>query len=107
MDDPEIMASLDGEAVDTLPAWWMTTEEEEDAMAAVASPDAERALIGNALAYPDILDQAMADVTADMFTVEAHRAIWRILKQRRQKKAPIDPITGQQTADRLGWREII
>jgi len=107
MDDRESIAAIGGDATEDeniIPLWWVTSDDEMEAdMAAVASPDAERALVGNALAYPDILDQAMADVTADMFTVDAYRVLWRILTQMRQKNAPIDLITVQQTAERLGW----
>ena len=57
------------------------------------NPDAEAALISNALASPNACDHAITIVTPDDFYLPANRRTWAAICRLHTRGDPIDPIT--------------
>ena len=57
------------------------------------SPDAERALLGAAIVYPEHVPQMVAVVREADFFLESNRCVWRAIQGLAMDDEPVDPVT--------------
>ena len=79
---------------------------------ALYSMSAERALIGSVLMDTTVLDAEAADITADDFYAQAHRAVWAAIKQLQAERQPVDIVTlfealGIEGVERIGGMDVL